>query len=69
VNDPYSGKARVSFKCSEEMATLLKASAAYEHRSESQICRLALASYFHEQGYFEPENIARLAGAETGESE
>jgi len=61
MNDPYSGKARVSFKCSEEMAALLKAAARYEHRSDSQICRMALAHYFQEQGYFDPDNITRLA--------
>ena len=64
MNDPYSGKARVSFKCSDELAALLKASAAYEHRSESQICRMALAHYFHDQGYFDPENITRLVSGQ-----
>ena len=60
----------MSFKCSDELATLLKASAAYEHRSESQICRMALAHYFQDQGYFEPENITRLAaGQPIGDNE
>jgi hypothetical protein len=43
------------------MAALLKAAARYEHRSDSQICRMALAHYFQEQGYFDPDNITRLA--------
>ena len=65
MNDPYSGKARVSFKCSDSMAEMLKASAAYEHRSESQICRMALAHYFQDKGYFEPDNITKLAAGKA----
>lgn len=69
MNDPYSGKARVSFKCSEEMAALLKAAARYEHRSDSQICRMALAHYFTSQGYFDPENITKLATGQPKEQQ
>jgi len=61
MNDPYSGPARVSFKCSEAMAEMLKAVAAFEHRSESQICRMALAWYFEQQGYFDDETVSKLA--------
>ena len=57
MNDPYSGPARVSFKCAEAMADMLKAVAAFEHRSESQICRMALAWYFEQQGYFDEKTI------------
>ena len=63
MNDPYSGPARVSFKFSEAMAEMLKAVAAFEHRSESQICRMALAAYFDDQGYFDEDNIAQIAKA------
>lgn len=64
MNDPYSGKSRASFKMSEDMRVMLKATARYEHRSESQVIRMALAAYFAQQGYFDPENIARLAAGE-----
>lgn len=60
-NDPYIGEARVSFKCSDDFAVMLKAAARYEHRSESAVCRLALVRYFTEQGYFDPNNLAALA--------
>lgn len=68
MNDPYSGAARVSFKCSEEMAALLKAAARFEHRSDSQICRMALAAYFDQQGYFDPDNITKLATGQPKEN-
>jgi predicted transcriptional regulator len=60
-HDPYTGTARVSFKCSDDLATMLRAAGRYEHRSESAICRIALAHYFTDQGYFDPANIAILA--------
>ena len=63
MKDPWTGTARVSLRCSEDMRTMLIAAARYEHRSESQIMRLALAHYFTEQGYFDPENISKLATA------
>jgi hypothetical protein len=65
MHDPYTGSARVSFKCSDAMAELLRASAAFEHRSESQICRMALAAFFESRGYFDPENIAALAAGKA----
>jgi predicted transcriptional regulator len=61
MNDPYTGNARVSFKCSDDLSVMLSAAARYEHRSESAICRLALAHYFTDQGYFDPANLAALA--------
>ncbi len=68
MNDPYSGPARVSFKCSEAMQQMLRSAAAYEHRSDSQICRMALAAYFEKQGYFDPDNITALATGRRKES-
>jgi hypothetical protein len=49
------------------MQTMLRAAAAYEHRSDSQICRMALAAYFEKQGYFDPDNITRLATGQPKE--
>jgi hypothetical protein len=51
------------------MSELLRASAAYEHRSESQICRMALAAFFENRGYFDPENIAALAAGKAVNNE
>jgi predicted transcriptional regulator len=70
MNDPYSGKAKVSFKCSDALYEMLDASARFEHRAISQICRMALAEYFASRGYFDPENISKLAaGRRIGETD
>lgn len=67
MSDPHSGPARVSFKCSDAMAQMLKAAARYEHRSESQLIRRALAAYFENEGYLDSDNIERLAAIKTGD--
>lgn len=51
MRDTYTGDERVSLRCSKEMKTMLIAVGQYEHRSESQVIRLALAKYFADQGY------------------
>lgn len=69
MNDPYSGDKKVSFKCSDAFYEMLDAAAKFEHRAVSQICRMALAEYFANRGYFDPENISKLAaGRRTGET-
>lgn len=69
MNDPYSGDVKVSFKCSEALHEMLDATARFEHRAISQVCRMALAEYFANRGYFDPENISKLAaGRRTGDT-
>lgn len=60
-NHPLTGTARVSFKCSDELADMLEAAAGVEHRNTSDICRIALHEYFAAKGYYDPENLLRMA--------
>jgi predicted transcriptional regulator len=60
-HDQLAGKARVSFKCSDELEQMIDAVSRYEHRSTSNVCRVALTHYFTHQGYFDEDMIAKLA--------
>lgn len=51
MRDAYTGDERISLRCSQEMKNMLIAVGQYEHRSESQVIRLALAEYFTAKGY------------------
>lgn len=61
-----TGKARVSFKCSPELAAMIEAVARFEHRNTSDICRVALHDYFLVRGYYEAATLSKLGGTHGG---
>lgn len=57
MKDPYTGTERTTLRLSTELKTMLTAVAVYEHRSESQVVRLALAKYFADEGYLDTTKL------------
>lgn len=53
-SDPWTGQKMLSFKVSDELATMLQAVATHEHRTVSSLIRRACMEHLSEAGYFDP---------------